>query len=297
MDRYEKKVSVIMGIYNQWSQEILLEAVNSILQQSLKDFEFIIYDDGSDPMAAKYIRSLADLDERIVLIGSEINHGLAFSLNACIDHAKGKYIARMDADDIAMPHRLQRQVDFLEEHPEYMWCGTNAKVFDETGVWCERKMPEQPGEEDYLRFSPYIHPTVVYRAEVFSNMEGYLVSRETLRCEDYEIFMRLCRAGYQGYNIQESLFLYRENQNSYQRRKFKFRLNEAAIRYRNFRAMHILFPIGWCYVLRPVLAGIIPKRMLSLFKRRIEQKSQVVEKSYESEDEILQPNIAREARL
>ena len=76
---FEKQVSVIMGVYNQWNREALQKAVKSILNQTLTDFEFIIYDDGSDPEVAGYIRELEKLDERIVLIGKEENHGLAFS--------------------------------------------------------------------------------------------------------------------------------------------------------------------------------------------------------------------------
>ena len=139
---FEKQVSVIMGVYNQWNREALQKAVKSILNQTLTDFEFIIYDDGSDPEVAGYIRELEKLDERIVLIGKEENHGLAFSLNMCIGAAKGKYIARMDADDIALPERLQVQYDFMEQHKEYAWCGCNTRLFDENGVWGERKMPE-----------------------------------------------------------------------------------------------------------------------------------------------------------
>ena len=139
---FEKQVSVIMGVYNQWNREALQKAVKSILNQTLTDFEFIIYDDGSDPEVAGYIRELEKLDERIVLIGKEENHGLAFSLNMCIGAAKGKYIARMDADDIALPERLQVQYDFMEQHKEYAWCGCNTRLFDENGIWGERKMPE-----------------------------------------------------------------------------------------------------------------------------------------------------------
>lgn len=87
---FEKQVSVIMGVYNQWNREALQKAVKSILNQTLTDFEFIIYDDGSDPEVAGYIRELEKLDERIVLIGKEENHGLAFSLNMCIGSCKRK---------------------------------------------------------------------------------------------------------------------------------------------------------------------------------------------------------------
>lgn len=103
------EISVIMGVYNELNKDILMEAVNSILHQTFEDFEFIIYDDGSCPEAATLLREVEGLDERIKLIGQDENHGLAFSLNACIDEAKGKYIARMDADDISYPERLMKQ--------------------------------------------------------------------------------------------------------------------------------------------------------------------------------------------
>lgn len=264
----EKKVSVIMGVYNQWNQKALIGAVKSILNQTLADFEFIIYDDGSEPKAASYIKELGKLDERIIIIGKEENHGLAFSLNACIDRACGKYIARMDADDIALPERLAVQYAFMEEHEEYDWCGCNAELFDEKGIWGRRKMPEIPTRRDYLPFSPFIHPTVLYRRRLFEQNEGYRVSRETLRCEDYEIFMRLFQAGFRGYNIQQCLFRYREDSGSYQRRRMKYRINEAKLRYRNFKTMHMLFPLGWLFVIRPVVGGLLPTSLLEWVKRK-----------------------------
>lgn len=297
MKQYKTKVSVIMGVYNQWDEQILRDSVNSILNQSLRDLEFIIYDDGSDEKAAEYIKSLSSLDERIVLIGKEENHGLAFSLNECIGKARGKFIARMDADDISLPMRLEKQICFLEEHPEYMWCGCNANLFDEQGIWGERKMPETPTQGDYLKYSPYIHPSVVYRAEVFETMEGYKVSAETLRCEDYEIFMRFQQAGFKGYNIQENLFQYRENKESFQRRTIKSRFNEAKVRYRNFKAMGILSPKNWIFVIRPMAAGLVPYRLLMWLKRKEAKETAYADKRNETENRVLQPHIAEETNL
>ena len=128
-------------------------------------------------------------------------------------------------------------------------------------------MPELPSDKDYLPFSPFIHPTVMYRRKLFEKNEGYHVSPETLRCEDYEIFMRLHQLGYQGYNIQQYLFAYREDKQSFQKRRFHFRINEAKLRYRNFKAMHLLFPLGWLYVIRPVVGGLIPPGIVALLKR------------------------------
>lgn len=119
---------------------------------------------------------------------------------------EGKYIARMDADDISKPLRIEKQVAFLELHPEYGWCGTDAELFDENGVWGVRAMPEIPQKRDYFYYSPYIHPSVMFRAELFDENLGYLASEETLRCEDYEIFMNLTERGQKGYNLKEPLF-------------------------------------------------------------------------------------------
>lgn len=264
---YQKKVSVIMGVYNQWNREALEDAVNSILSQTLTDFEFLIYDDGSAPQVAKNIAEIAQSDERIVLISGDGNNGLAFALNTCIDRASGEYIARMDADDISLPQRLEKQVEFMDSHPEYWWCGCWAEVFNDDGVCGIRQMPQKPESEDYLKYSPYIHPTVMYRAKLFGSSEKYNVSEETLKCEDYEIFMRLEQLGYCGYNIPEVLFRYREDKSSFKKRKFKYRVNEAKIRWRNFRAMHLLFPFGWAYVVRPVVGGLVPSGILAYIKK------------------------------
>lgn len=274
MNEEKVKISVIMGVYNQWNKEALRMAVWSILNQTFSDFEFIIWDDGSHPEAAKHIRELADMDERIILAGKDENHGLAFSLNACIGMARGKYIARMDADDISLPTRLETQYYFLETHPQYAWCGCNTNLFDSEGIWGSRSMPELPQEHDYLKFSPYVHPTVMFRSLVFDCSEGYLESEETLRCEDYEIFMRLRKAGLRGYNLQECLFCYREDKAAYKRRKFKYRVREAKLRYRNFNDMGILFPFGWLYVIRPIAGGLVPAALMAVFKRSCGEKTQ-----------------------
>ena len=208
------KISVIMGIYNQWNREYLDQAVMSVLRQSFWDFEFIIYNDGSDPEVCGYLEKYVQMDERVVLINSPENHGLAYSLNTCIDLARGKYLARMDDDDICDRDRLAVQYEYMEAHPEIAYAGCNAKLIDERGVWGRRVMPEFPMKQSFLRFSPFIHPTVMIRRSIFDTQEAYRFSKDTWRCEDYELFMRLLKLGYRGANIQQELFFYRENPNS-----------------------------------------------------------------------------------
>ncbi len=261
-------ISVIMGVHNPKDRNVLYSAVQSVLDQSYDNFEFIIWNDGSDADTVCFLNDLPKMDDRIFLAGLNVNRGLAFSLNECIRLAKGKYIARMDADDFSLPDRLAEQVAFLEEHPEYSWCGCAAELFDEEGIWGFRRMPLEPKPTDYYRYSPYIHPSVMFRAEVFDETKGYLETEETLRCEDYEIFMRLTQRGLKGYNLQDALFCYRENRESYAKRKMCYRINEMKMRFYGYKQMGIIFPFGWIYALRPVAAGLFPPALLGMLKRK-----------------------------
>ena len=260
-------ISVIMSVYNQKDKKQLEEAIQSVLKQTFHDFEFIIYNDGSDREVSEYLRKYIETDKRIRLIEDPINRGLAYSLNACIDVAKGKYLARMDDDDICDPDRFRVQYEFLEKHSEIAYVGCNAKLIDEKGVWGIRQMPEYPEEKSFLRFSPFIHPTVMIRREILENENGYNASKDNLRCEDYELFMRLMKRGYRGHNIQLNLFSYREEQNSYKKRKFKYRMDEMRLRYHNFKELGLLFPLGWVYVLRPVVAAFVPAKVILNLKK------------------------------
>jgi len=150
------EISVIMGVFNQKNRDILVQAVDSILSQTYEDFEFLIYDDGSCKEEALFLKSLEKKDQRIKVFREEENNGLAYALNQCIRRAQGKYIARMDADDLSKPERLRNQKEFLDKNTGVAFVGLSAELFDETGVWGYRKMEEKPREKEFLRFSPFI---------------------------------------------------------------------------------------------------------------------------------------------
>ncbi|MDE7300301.1 MAG: glycosyltransferase [Lachnospiraceae bacterium] len=266
-EKKRPEISVIMGVYNQWDSGRLQESITSVLEQTFRDFEFIIYSDGSDAAVLEQLEQYARQDERIVLIHNPLNHGLAYSLNMCIDVAGGKYLARMDDDDVCVPERFAVQYEFMEAHPEISFSGSNAKLLDDRGVWGIRRMPEWPDKRDFLKYSPFIHPSLFVRRSVFETEGDYRAGKETWRCEDYELFMRLWKSGCRGCNLQKELLYYREDRNAYRKRKWKHRMNEMRLRYRNFREMKLLFPFGWCYVLRPVVAGIVPSGLIFGAKR------------------------------
>ena len=130
------KISVIMSVFNPASLENLRLAVDSILSQSLTDFEFLILDDGSGPKTRRALENLAGKDGRIRLIFQKENRGLAAGLNACIRQARGEYIARMDDDDISLPDRPAVQAEFLDTHPEYGFVGCTAQRPDPGAQGC-----------------------------------------------------------------------------------------------------------------------------------------------------------------
>ena len=276
-------ITVVMGVYNQHNRRQLDEAVASILAQTMTAWELIICDDGSEGEAAGYLEEYRALDRRIRVLRHEENRGLAATLNACIGLARGKYVARMDADDRSKPDRFEKQYRFLEENPQYAFVGCNADLIDDNGTWGARRMPEKPERRDFLPFSPFIHPSVMVRLEAYRMSGGYYVSRETWRCEDYEFFMRLYAMGFSGYNMQESLFCYREDRESYEKRKFRYRVDEMKIRRRNFRNLGMNGPVAWLYTMRPVAAGLLPVRLLMYIKHRqfAGKAAEIESKSYE----------------
>lgn len=253
------KISVIMCTYNP-VMNYLRESVLSVLNQSEDDFEFLIYDDGSGQETLALLRELAAGDFRIRLILSRENRGLAWGLNRCIAEAEGSYLARMDDDDISLPERFQVQAEYLDRHPEIDFAGCNVRLIDGEGGWGLRKMPERPEKRDFLRFSPYVHPAVMFRRSIFDG--GRVYRTDTVRGEDYELFMRLTAQGFRGCNIQRELFCYRENSASYKKRKPAARVDEIRIRAGGFAQLGVMFPVGWLYVLRPLAAGCIPSGLL-----------------------------------
>lgn len=258
------KVSVIMGVYNTNNREMVKSAIDSILNQTFEDFEFIICDDGSTDGTYELLKELTRDDERCILIQNKSNQGLAQTLNNCIAIAKGDYVARMDADDISLKNRLEEEVTFLETHNEYALVGGNCELFD-NDIYGVRKQVEKPQKKDLLFGPPFVHPSIMIRIDILKKLNGYRVCKETLRAEDYDLWMRLYEMGEKGYNLQKIIYQFREDKNAFRRRKYKYRLDEAKIRYNGFKRLGLL-PKGYIYVLKPLVVGLIPQSLLAILR-------------------------------
>lgn len=261
------KISVLLCVYNPDKKQ-LYEAVKSILGQTYANWEMILYDDGSEEPCKEWIYQMSYLDSRIRYVRNENHHSLAYGLNESLKLAKGKFIARMDGDDISRPTRFEEQIQFLEENEVFLWVGSNIALIDEKGEhWGERQYATIPKEKDFLKFSPYAHPTIMIHREELMNYGGYNTEKSPYRSEDYELFMRLHAAGEQGYNLQEVLLDYRESKEGYKKRTLKFQFQEMLVRWEGFRKLRILDPITLIYVIKPLLVWMIPNEVIYALKR------------------------------
>ncbi len=262
------KVSVIMGIYNCKNYELLDQSIDSILKQTFQDFELIICNDGSTNGTLEYLKSIESKDKRIKILSYEKNRGLNYALNTCLEKATGEYIARQDDDDISAPDRLEKEIAFLDNNPEYAIVGTLAYVFDDNGIWGKYDNPERPSKNDFYWNSPFMHPTIMIRKEAYDAVNGYRISKETRRCEDIDLFMRMYAAGYEGYNIQERLYSYRMvNDPKIKYRPMKYRIDEAIVKYKGYKAMGNLL-CGLPYVVKPFIVGMLPQKILYQIKKK-----------------------------
>lgn len=259
-------VSVVMSCCINSSVIKVSRAIDSILNQTYCDFEFIICQDGFYEPIIPLLQQYEKADKRIKIIGYADNKGLAFAMNFCIEKSLGQLIARMDDDDISKPWRLERQVNYLKDNPSISFVGSSVEFQNsENMIVGSSSVIERPKKFDFLWNSPFTHPTVVFRKEALLDVGGYRVSWDTKRGQDYDLFMRMYSAGHRGANIPEPLYQY-TLPISKKYRTIMMRLGEASVRLRGFEAMGILGK-GLPFVIKPVLLGLIPDRIVSKHRR------------------------------
>jgi len=201
------KVTVLMPAYN--AGKYIAEAIESVLQQSFKDFQLLIINDGSTDNTEEIISSF--IDERIVLI-NQSHKGIAVALNKGLSKAHSIYIARFDADDICFPQRLQQQVSFLDNHAGYIIVGGEAEYISEDGqhLFDFKSIGHTHQEiiQKIYSYCPFIHSSVMYRKEAVIIAGSY--SEHAHNFEDYFLWIQLLRHG-KFYNLPQQLIKVRFN--------------------------------------------------------------------------------------
>jgi glycosyltransferase involved in cell wall biosynthesis len=234
-------VSLIMSCYRE-PLDWLSECIDSVLAQTMPDFEFIIVVDDPDnlPLIDK-LRAYAEHDVRINLLINEVNVGLAVSLNRGISKSSAAIIARMDADDIAEENRLQTQLEFLGENPKISLVGSAIELIDEQGTVIGRKSYYRD-EALLKKIIPYssvtCHPTWMFRKSLHTKIGGY---RDLFTAQDYDFLYRVLDAGEKISNIQSCLLRYRIHQQSITGR---FSLNRYKVRHYIHKMHHDRLRLG-----------------------------------------------------
>jgi glycosyltransferase involved in cell wall biosynthesis len=207
-------LSVLMPVYN--AERYLAQAVESICRQTCRDFEFVIVNDGSTDGSAGILGDYAARDDRIRLIGRP-NAGLVASLNDGLAAARGEFVARMDADDVALPRRFERQLDYLRRHPECVAVGTRVLVVDPEGwpihVWDSPPAHEEidgrhMAADNEVGATAIIHPTAMLRRQAVEAVGRYRPAYG--QAEDFDLWLRLAEVGRLA-NLPDVLLQYRRH--------------------------------------------------------------------------------------
>jgi glycosyltransferase involved in cell wall biosynthesis len=204
------KVSVLMPVYN--ADKYLKDSISSILNQTFTDFELIIIDDGSTDKSWEIIKNFQKIDNRIVAVKNEKNLGIAGNLNKSISFSKGKYLARMDADDWSYPDRFIKQVEALDRNQEIGIIGGSIEVCDNNlnNVYL-RKYNHNDFEirKNIFKYSPFCHPAIMFRREAIINNK---YNERLSPTEDYDIYFRIGK-NWKFSNLKDNLLKYRNSKN------------------------------------------------------------------------------------
>lgn len=196
-------VSVVLSTYN--DEKYIKQAIESVLSQTYTNFEFIIWNDGSTDSTESIIKTFDD--NRIRYFYHE-NTGLGQALRLACNEVTGKYIARFDGDDLCLPNRLEKQVAFMEEHPDYVLISSNYITIDDNNNEYGRSYIctwDKSLRKMFAYSSPIIHPASMFRTDVYRKTSGYMNMR---RCQDHFLFAQMVQYGKVG-NLKEPLIKYR----------------------------------------------------------------------------------------
>lgn len=262
----QELVSIIMGVYN--DANLLSQAIDSLLAQTYAKWELIACDDCSTDNTSDILSEYAKNDPRIIVIRNEKNCGLAATLNHCLEYAQGEYIARMDCDDLSVETRLEKQVSYLQGHPEIDLVGTFMQAFDESGKKNIIESKQYPTKFDLPKGAPFAHATIMIRTSAMKHLNGYCISNYTVRTEDVDLWYRFFAAGFKGANLPEPLYLVRIDETACKRRKLKYMLHASYIIWYGCDLLHL--PLYYkIYCLKPILSWLLPHQAKTALRKWI----------------------------
>ncbi|MEH7381365.1 glycosyltransferase [Bacillus sp. JJ1533] len=265
------RITVIMATYN--CAKYLDECFTSILNQTYENFVVKIIDDCSSDDTVSFVEKWAQKDKRIQFLGiHEENKGLTVTLNELLEEVDTELVARMDADDACLPQRFEKQVEFLDAHPNVSIVGTWAEDFDDDGNFIKvRKVPikHEDIRKMIIKASPMIHPSVMMRTKDVKSIGGYDTRFRV--AQDINLWYRFLGAGLTMANIPEIHMKYRVNPNHAKKRSFKHRMLDAKIRIGGTKLIKASLLERITAVSIPLVLGIMPAGITKLILKYSEK--------------------------
>ena len=256
MAKYGDKVSIIMACYN--CEKTLAAAIDSILEQTYTNWILICCDDGSTDHTYQILTDYNNqFPDKFLLLQNAINSKLPRSLNRCLENVETEYVARMDADDLSHPERIERQVRYLSDHPDIDLVGTGVTINNgKENIGSIIKIP-YPTRETMIKENAFSHATILTYKRVYDQLGGYSENPTAVRVEDVDLWCRFLAADLKGYNMPDELYTILENDDAIKRRTFRGRLNSAITRQRGYKLMGFSgFTCYYPYV--KVLKALVP---------------------------------------
>jgi glycosyltransferase EpsE len=252
------KITVLMSVFN--DERFLRESIESILFQSFKNFEFIVIDDASSDGSLEILEEYERKDSRIRLVKNKVNKGLSYNLAAGLSMASGKWVARMDADDISVKERLSTQMLFIQNNPDVDIVGSYVIDIDENGNDIElRKVPTSHEKISKLIWTcPFIHPTVLIRKEAIIRAGSY--NKNLRRRQDYDLWFRCHKFNLIFANINKPLLYYRSTDDYYKKNNMKVQLQQALLGYRGAKSIKAS-PIAYIGISVAFIKGVLPYKV------------------------------------
>jgi glycosyltransferase involved in cell wall biosynthesis len=252
----QELVSVVIACYN--AKSYIDTCLESLVNQNHKNIEIIVCDDASTDDSWLILTRWQEKDKRIKLLKNAKNLFQASARNSCINIASGKYIMIQDIDDISPANRIEVLLSNILIHQVDFVSSEMATIGDDGLVnfnYILKHKKRFPSKYDFLWNVPFNHPASMFLANSLKRVDGYRVSKETRRNEDYDLYMRLYANGARGMNIDQPLYIYRYDTATIKRRTFSARIDECIVRYKGFKLLKILH-FGLPFVIKPIIAFI-----------------------------------------
>ncbi len=261
------RFSVLISIYNKENPQYFKTALDSIINQRLQPNEVVIVKDG--PLTKELERVIEDFKKvynRVKVIGLDMNIGLGRALAIGVEACSYEWIARMDSDDISLPDRFYKQIQYLKKHPECVLLGTWVEEFADDNQY--KRTTKLPTSNDKIisfskKRNPFRHMTVIFRKDIVLALENY---RHFLWFEDYDLWVRIINAGYIVANMPDVLVRVRANSELFQRRGgLKYFKQDLEFQKFLLNLKHITYKEFFFNIIVRGMIRFIPNKMRELF--------------------------------